>query len=235
MNYKDIFSDKFIMWILVIAFLPFGLCISVYYIRFKYFLGYPISPVQADWGTFGDFVGGVLNPIYAFLAFVGVVYTVLLQKKQIEMMKEQEKLNELQNLIQGQAAKIDETLYGRKFRIKENTEDVADIFNILRAISKISIDAEKEPDGLDAMVYEDERATVLGKISYELIFIEEQIGFLVWCLQTYEKNKGNKDIIDFYCAKYRHAVFMLKQIQHLQVAALEHFFNIAEHKEQMIQ
>jgi len=232
-TYKDFFNNKFVRILLLVALLPIGLCIFAYYINFGFYLGKPISSEPADWGTFGDFAGGVLNPIYAFLAFLGVVYTVHLQKKQIGMMEDQQKLDELQNLIKGQASTIDEALYGRRFRIKQtDPDDATDIFNILRSISTVALMAEIKPDGPDAMVYQDERATVLGKISYELTFIEEQICFLVWCLQTYESNKGNKDIVEFYATKYRHTVFMLSQIKHLKTSnMLESFFKTSEHKE----
>jgi len=41
----------------------------------SYFRG-PIPPDQAHWGQFGDFIGGVLNPIMGFLALGGLLYTI---------------------------------------------------------------------------------------------------------------------------------------------------------------
>lgn len=35
-------------------------------------------------GQFGDFVGGVLNPIFSFLAFCGLLYTVNLQRAELK-------------------------------------------------------------------------------------------------------------------------------------------------------
>jgi len=42
------------------------------------------STTNTDWRTFGDFFGGVLNPILAFLSFVILLYTVQLQIKELK-------------------------------------------------------------------------------------------------------------------------------------------------------
>ena len=38
-----------------------------------------ISTAKAEWGQFGDFVGGTLNPLVSLLALVGLAFTILLQ------------------------------------------------------------------------------------------------------------------------------------------------------------
>jgi hypothetical protein len=38
-----------------------------------------VSNNNADWGTFGDFIGGSLNPLFSLLAFLGLFYTIKLQ------------------------------------------------------------------------------------------------------------------------------------------------------------
>lgn len=49
----------------------------------SYFLVFneSIAQDQAIWGQFGDFVGGVLNPIFALLALFALFYTIILQVK----------------------------------------------------------------------------------------------------------------------------------------------------------
>lgn len=37
-----------------------------------------------DWGTFGDFIGGTLNPILSFFGFMALLYTVRMQRKQLD-------------------------------------------------------------------------------------------------------------------------------------------------------
>ncbi|MDV7341810.1 putative phage abortive infection protein [Terasakiella sp. A23] len=41
------------------------------------------------YGTFGDFVGGTLNPIFAFLTFLGLLYTIFMQSKELQYTREE--------------------------------------------------------------------------------------------------------------------------------------------------
>lgn len=43
-----------------------------------------LSKETGDWGTFGDYVGGILNPIIAAFAFYLIAKTYNLQKKELE-------------------------------------------------------------------------------------------------------------------------------------------------------
>jgi CHASE3 domain sensor protein len=42
-----------------------------------------LSVKSGDWGTFGDFVGGILNPVIAFFAFYWLTKSVHYQKKEL--------------------------------------------------------------------------------------------------------------------------------------------------------
>lgn len=54
----------------------------------------------ADWGTFGDFLGGTLNPIFGLLGFMALIRTLSLQRQQLDdqrqAMQQQEKEMEAQ-------------------------------------------------------------------------------------------------------------------------------------------
>ncbi len=41
------------------------------------------------WGTFGDFMGGTLNPILSFFALIAVLLTIILQSKELEATREE--------------------------------------------------------------------------------------------------------------------------------------------------
>lgn len=69
----------FLTVILIIALLVvFG--VFIFYYKFHY----GISDNNADWGTFGDFVGGTLNPILSFLGLIALLFTIFLQSKELE-------------------------------------------------------------------------------------------------------------------------------------------------------
>lgn len=64
-----------------VAAIAFLLVFSLYFVRFP--AGF--SANNGDWGTFGDFVGGVLNPFFAFLSFTALLMTIILQSRQLEI------------------------------------------------------------------------------------------------------------------------------------------------------
>lgn len=58
------------------------LLLGVLFVYFwKFHKGF--SPLNADWGTFGDFLGGTLNPIFSLLAFLALLYTIKLQSNEL--------------------------------------------------------------------------------------------------------------------------------------------------------
>lgn len=66
----------------------------VYLVLFAYFLKFVINiPIlsddKGDWGTFGDYMGGVLNPILAFMSFMALLYTIKLQSEELKATREE--------------------------------------------------------------------------------------------------------------------------------------------------
>lgn len=61
----------------------FGLVIGAYIIWFFIINNAPLSEESSNWGTFGDFVGGILNPLVAFSAFYWLTVSVLIQKEEL--------------------------------------------------------------------------------------------------------------------------------------------------------
>lgn len=59
------------------------LVVFTYFHWFKYKLNFQLSKDPAVWGQFGDFVGGVLNPVCAYMAFLWLVRSYALQKTEL--------------------------------------------------------------------------------------------------------------------------------------------------------
>ena len=83
---------------------------TIYLIWFVAFNGQDISKDTADWGTFGDFVGGLINPLIAFFAFYWLTKSVLIQKTELsetkKALQDTQKSQEEQARIALQAAKL---------------------------------------------------------------------------------------------------------------------------------
>lgn len=57
--------------------------IGAYFTYFVLVVGLPAAVDPDKWGTFGDFFGGLMNPIVAFAAFYWLTQSVKLQKQEL--------------------------------------------------------------------------------------------------------------------------------------------------------
>lgn len=74
-----------------IAFYPVIL-ISLLYLTVSILGFFKIATVSAWLGTFGDFVGGITNPIFSFLAFLGLLWTIKQQRDELGISREELRL-----------------------------------------------------------------------------------------------------------------------------------------------
>ena len=75
----------------VLAVIMFMICLSSL-VPISYFLNFghmDISDKPENWAAFGDFIGGVLNPLLSFAAFIGVLITVFMQQAQLKQNQKQ--------------------------------------------------------------------------------------------------------------------------------------------------
>lgn len=67
----------------IFVFVLFGLTVLGYAAWFWMMNGHELSQNSGDWGTFGDFVGGILNPLVAFSAFYWLTVSVSIQHREL--------------------------------------------------------------------------------------------------------------------------------------------------------
>lgn len=83
-------------WLLVLfvgIIITIALTVIIFYVY--NFGNNKLSNDTGDWGTFGDYIGGTLNPILAFFSFLALCYTINLQNKQLQRTDEQLAQNKL--------------------------------------------------------------------------------------------------------------------------------------------
>ena len=76
-----------LLWILGGAAVAAFLIVLGLYIA--YFKNLSITNDSATWGTFGDYLGGTLNPIISFLALIGLLYTIHQQAQEMQATREE--------------------------------------------------------------------------------------------------------------------------------------------------
>lgn len=54
---------------------------------------------HAVWGAFGDYFGGILNPIFALFAFLGVLWSLDLQMKQVKQLSKDKQADEILQVV----------------------------------------------------------------------------------------------------------------------------------------
>jgi hypothetical protein len=77
-------TDKSIDRSMNLVVVVYGLTLSAYFTWFVIFNKVPLSADSAHWGQFGDFVGGILNPLIAFSALFWLTRSVKLQKTELQ-------------------------------------------------------------------------------------------------------------------------------------------------------
>jgi len=77
-----------------------------YVYQFYFSLDLPLSKDQAVWGQLGDFIGGLLNPVFSFISIILLIQSLKLQNQsnqklieQINDNKKTEKLKSFENLF----------------------------------------------------------------------------------------------------------------------------------------
>lgn len=100
----------------------------------------PLSNEISTWGTFGDFIGGTLNPILAFLSLIALLYTIKIQSKELALSTKE--LHEAQKATRDSATALEEQSKSIKLQNFENT-----FFSMLDLHNKI-VDNIKVKKGL---------------------------------------------------------------------------------------
>jgi hypothetical protein len=98
-----------------------------------------------DWGAFGDFFGGILNPVFGFFSMILIIFTITQQQKSLEQTSKQIKLSfeEMTKSVAAQEkqAELSEKQLNELMK-KSALDDSVRILNNLIEDLKISIDEE---------------------------------------------------------------------------------------------
>jgi len=87
-------------WLLGIAFLLLAVSVGFYLYNFYH----PnFSSDNTDWGTFGDFMGGTLNPLFALLSLYAIIYTIKIQTEELELTRDEMRKSNLSQEEQSQS------------------------------------------------------------------------------------------------------------------------------------
>ena len=96
---------------------------AIYFVWFFVVNNQTLSIDSSIWGTFGDFVGGILNPIIALFAFYWLTQSVIIQKKE---------LSETQNVLrETEKVQKEQAITQEKKRFEDTFHSLLSQFNIV--------------------------------------------------------------------------------------------------------
>lgn len=138
MLHNQILSNKKVKkrlpWILI----SFGLFALFCIVSVFGYYGYIFSNFKIDastdhFGQFGDFIGGTLNPILAFLSFMALLYTIKIQTEELEATRKELEGSRIAQQEQSDSLKLQNE--ATKIQIFENT-----FFQLIELFIKIRDD-----------------------------------------------------------------------------------------------
>ena len=92
-----------------------------------------LSNNNADWGTFGDFMGGTLNPLFALFSLFAIIYTIKIQTEELELSREELKATK-EELIKSREAQEEQS---KSFKIQNESIKLQSFENTLFKLNEV--------------------------------------------------------------------------------------------------
>lgn len=194
-----------IVIIISIALCIFGIfgVFGAYIFHFGRLSNFTLSSSPDTWGAFGSYSGGLLGPFFALIAFIGVLFTILLQKKQLDIAKKQAQLEELQRVISTVSKTIDEILNDKPKVLPQDTQFHEVYLSVYASIAGGGTAALTDHrDWTKKYSKEDLINGVKKIILSEVSILGIEFDQLVWCLEQFENAGGDNTVIRFYQRRY---------------------------------
>ena len=171
---KEKLKCNWLLWVLGgFAFLFFAVALAFYYLKFNIspmFCNYStwedfinnshtnsfildnflakLSNDPATWGTFGDYLGGTLNPIISFLALIGLLYTIHQQAQEMKATRDELERTAEQQSRQSEIFNLQQ-FESTFFSLLEQHNKI--IEKVETDLNKINGDIERRYKGLDTI------------------------------------------------------------------------------------
>lgn len=212
------------------------LAFGIYFYKFAPGHWFELSPSRDDWSAFGTFVGGVLGPYFSFLAFIGVILTVVLQARQLDIVRDQTEFEELQRVMSTSAARIDDMLAVRPAYVaaKEYMQDSSPmtIFTHVSAFGTRELDPSAGPHFPQAF-WNDRRGAIMSDIKPNLTAVGLELHQLAWCLRRYRQEGGSEAVVEFYSFRLGALACWLDALGELSSEIVREVFDLAMLKKAM--
>lgn len=217
------------------------IAIGLYVYKFVYSTGdwFVLSPSKQEWGTFGDYLGGILNPFFSYRAFLGVLFTVILQARQLDAMKAQAGLEEMQRVQSTIAARVDALLASPFVMQSSPFSEPRSSESIFGMVSALGTHLLREPatggENWERWLWTDESVRDHKEaLRTQTVALRLELDGLAWMLLRYQEQGGDETVLEFYGYRYRAVTVWLDALGLLDVHhQVQKFFKPGESRKYM--
>ena len=119
-----------------------------------YFYKNPISKSSENWGQFGDYMGGVINPIFGFISVILLIYTILQQQKALSLQEEELKATREELARSAKAQEASEKALNEQAEIFKQQQFEATFFSLFNQLIQINNNLLKKENNIYDFLFE---------------------------------------------------------------------------------
>lgn len=177
--------------------------------------GFTPSDSKGDWGTFGDYFGGVLNPIIGMLGFIGILRSLRMQQLQLNAMKRDKLAEEVLEAVKDIDKRINENLSSSVGFVRTTVPIVRDTeLLVSQMVAQGQRGAKKLDDSqgyTNFMKTSSEAGSVVGVAVADIRALVVQMADLVSHHPSHSLNEYSP-VLFYYVSKTAKLIPMLKDI-----------------------
>ncbi|MBQ4775622.1 hypothetical protein [Pectobacterium versatile] len=174
---------------------------------------------HAAWGAFGDYFGGILNPVFALCAFLGVLWSLDMQTKQLKQLSVDKQGAEILVVVKDIDARIGELL---GTEVGEVGAEKLFLHHMVSESERGGGVLGSSDSYIQFIITARESGSVIEALTREL---RNQVITMYSFLVRYPKSQSDHyaPIVEYYIRKTQRIVPMLNEIEELPKPAI-HFF-----------
>lgn len=177
---------------------------------------FAFSTASSEWSNFGSYAGGVLGPLFSFLAFAGVLLTNWLQGKQLEHLQGQTGIEEFQRVIANLSLQIDSFLREKIDHIPAgfNVQGKPEVLYTYLMIAGTAA-VRNSPDNV--IQASDKRIVdaIRPAINSQITLISFELNQLAWSIDEFKRLGGSDSVCRLYQIRYNPIVCWLDALSFL--------------------
>jgi hypothetical protein len=190
--------------------------VGCFFLAIAPFLDLPVLATNTTFiASYGAYLSGTIAPLIALFAFVGILKTLNLQQKQIELLSIDNKRQELVRCIENVEILVIQELSNHEISIKVNDQEYS-LFKIMtmlyfvttynQIIKPFEEYREEKPSfgSLEIMICE--------SLASSALYITRMSAYLI----AYQKLSKERYIPNFYYTKYNHLALRLYSLGYLK-------------------